>query len=259
MDHTVVDNGQATAINQIRTAVRINVNDAFWTDGRKFNAQIHTGATFDFDLYLHFHQGVDMTLGQLLGEAGGKVEPIAGRYHDRANDVAVTVAIDAKSIPINDGTHVWMEICTDPNKARHKFFQLLRAHCVLNPPPTETVIAAICLNERWQNAQMAADLLRQSNYVQAETQNRMALVIVWTENRNLFTSLFRVRDDLKWLRYAVYVLVVAFVFQTVRMENRLDSIDQRLDSILKELAERRGPLKFLQNLVGNSRGVSDNL
>ena len=180
-------------------------------------------------------------------------------YRDGANGVAVTPMTDAKSIPINDGTHVWMEICTDPTKARHKFFQLLRAHYVLNPSPTATVIAAICLNERWDNARMAAQLLRESRHVRAETNNRMALVIVWTENRNLFTSLFRVRDDLKRLTYAFYVLVVflafAFAFAFFAFQKRFDSIDQTL----KALAERRGPMKFLQNLVRNSRGVSDDL
>ena len=276
MDYTV-GNGEATQINNIRTAVRENVvnddgNDPFWTDGGKLKKQIQDGAKFDLDLYLHFHQGVDMTLGQLLGEAGAMVEPIAGHYRDGANGVAVTPMTDAKSIPINDGTHVWMEICTDPTKARHKFFQLLRAHYVLNPYPTATVIAAICLNERWDNARIAAQLLRESSHVRAQTNNRMALVIVWTENRNLFTSLFRVRDDLKRLTYAFYVLVVAVVFLAFAffafqkrfdsIDQRFDSIDQRFDSIdqtLKALAERRGPMKFLQNLVRNSRGVSDDL
>lgn len=267
MNYTVVDNGEAAEINNIRTAVRDNVvnddgNDPFWTDGGKLNKQIQNRAKFDLDLYLHFHQGVDMTLGQLLGEAGAMVEPIAGHYRDGANGVAVTPMTDAKSIPITDGTHVWMEICTDPTKARHKFFQLLRAHYVLNPSPTATVIAAICLSERWDNARMAAQLLRESRHVQAETNNRMALVIVWTENRNLFTSLFRIRDDLKRLTYAFYVLVVFLAFAFFSFQKRFDSIDQRFDSIdqtLKALAERRGPMKFLQNLVRNSRGVSDDL
>ena len=241
--------------------------DFQWTDGNKLNRQeIQKNATLEFDLYLRFNddQPINMTLKDFLGEAGTEVTYIAGNPIINENSLLAE--------KLSGGTQIWMEICTDPTKARHKVYQILRAYHLLDPKKKgEKIIAAICLNEQWINAKRAAEILRENDFVKNELDGKMDLVLVWTKNRNLFQAVFQVRDDLRQVRddlkgkidllsIAVVIVAVALIMLAFRMEDRFQSMEDRfqsmddrlqsIESTLQVLVERRGPLKFLQNLMG---------